>query len=189
MVRLIFIFITLIAVIVVLYKRIEEEKFRGIKKLIFNINNQYKYLLRGKHPYLNFYQWLIFIISQGFVVFSMVIGILHLYFTYIDEDLIIIGKISTIIVLLAILYFSVGYLLSSITEVYKFLYKIEHKKTKSDLLMSYFIISIYMTILIVFPKEFGENYKIGLIGVGISYILTLKVLINIIRSPQVIKLK
>ena len=46
-----------------------------------------------------------------------------------------------------------------------------------------------MTILIVFPKEFGENYKIGLIGVGISYILTLKVLINIIRSPQVIKLK
>lgn len=39
---------------------------------------------------------------------------------------------------------------------------------------------MYMTILIIFPKQFGENYKIGLVGVAISYILTFKILIKII---------
>lgn len=68
------------------------------------------------------------------------------------------------------IYFVVGYLLLSISRVYKYLYKIEDKNTKTDLLISYFIISMYMTILIIFPEQFGENYKIGLIGVGISYL-------------------
>lgn len=81
------------------------------------------------------------------------------------------------------MYFVVGYFLLSISRLYKYLYKIKNKNTKTNLLISYFIISMYMTILIIFPKQFGENYKIGLVGVAISYILTLKVLVNIIRSP------
>ena len=63
---------------------------------------------------------------------------------------------------------------------------IEDKHTKTDLLISYFIISMYMTILILFPEKFSEIYKIGLVGVSISYILNLKVLLRVIRSPEII---
>ena len=74
-------------------------------------------------------------------------------------------------------------------KIYKYLYKIEDKNTKTDLLISYFIISTYMTILVLFPEKFGEIYKIGLVGVGISYILNLKVLIRVIRSPEIIEVE
>ena len=73
--------------------------------------------------------------------------------------------------------------------IYKYLYKIEDKNTKTDLMISYFIISMYMTILILFPEQFCEIYKIGLVGVSISYILNLKVLISVIRSPELIEVK
>ena len=46
-----------------------------------------------------------------------------------------------------------------------------------------------MTILILFPEKFSEIYKIGLVGVGISYILNLKVLLRVIRSPELIEVK
>ena len=66
---------------------------------------------------------------------------------------------------------------------------IEDKHTKTDLLISYFIISMYMIILILFPEKFSEIYKIGLVGVSISYILNLKVLLRVIRSPEIIEVK
>ena len=46
-----------------------------------------------------------------------------------------------------------------------------------------------MTILILFPEKFSEIYKIGLVGVSISYILNLKVLLRVIRSPEIIEVK
>lgn len=99
----------------------------------------------------------------------------------------VIIKILFILITFLFMYFVVGYFLLSISRLYKYLYKIKNKNTKTNLLISYFIISMYMTILIIFPKQFGENYKIGLVGVAISYILTLKVLVNIIRSPWIVK--
>ena len=35
-----------------------------------------------------------------------------------------------------------------------------------------------MTILIIFPEQFGENYRIDFVGVVISYLLNIKVLRN-----------
>ena len=46
-----------------------------------------------------------------------------------------------------------------------------------------------MTILIIFPGEFAKNYKIGLVGVALSYFLNLKVLLRIIRSPEITDFK
>ena len=98
-------------------------------------------------------------------------------------------KISTYLIIFIILYFIVGYISYSSKKIYKYLYKIEDKNTKTDLLISYFIISTYMTILVLFPNKFSEFYKIGLVGVGISYILNLKVLIRVIRSPEIIEVE
>ena len=45
MFRLFFILITLFALEVVTYKRVNMGKFKNVKKLIYEINNQYRYLL------------------------------------------------------------------------------------------------------------------------------------------------
>ena len=185
MIRLFFILITLFAVERVVSKRINTYKIKKVKTLIHQINNQYKYLFKGKSEYINFYQWLILFISQAFVVYALVRYIVKKIFRYVEENYILFGKTLTIIVLILFLYFVIGYLLLSISKIYKFLYKIEDKVTKTDLLISYFIISMYMTILIIFPGEFAKNYKIGLVGVTLSYFLNLKVLLRIIRSPEI----
>ena len=189
MIRLFFILITLFAVERVVSKRINTYKIKKVKTLIHQINNQYKYLFKGKSEYINFYQWLILFISQAFVVYALVRYIVKKIFRYVEENYILFGKTLTIIVLILFLYFVIGYLLLSISKIYKFLYKIEDKVTKTDLLISYFIISMYMTILIIFPGEFAKNYKIGLVGVTLSYFLNLKVLLRIIRSPEITDFK
>ena len=189
MIRLFFILITLFAVERVVSKRINTYKIKKVKTLIYQINNQYKYLFKGKSEYINFYQWLILFISQAFVVYALVRYIVKKIFRYVEENYILFGKTLTIIVLILFLYFVIGYLLLSISKIYKFLYKIEDKVTKTDLLISYFIISMYMTILIIFPGEFAKNYKIGLVGVALSYFLNLKVLLRIIRSPEITDFK
>ncbi|SCI89820.1 potassium channel family protein [Intestinibacter bartlettii] len=189
MIRLFFILITLFAVEKVVSKRINTYKIKKVKTLIHQINNQYKYLFKGKSEYINFYQWLILFISQAFVVYALVRYIVKKIFRYVEENYILFGKTLTIIVLILFLYFVIGYLLLSISKIYKFLYKIEDKVTKTDLLISYFIISMYMTILIIFPGEFAKNYKIGLVGVALSYFLNLKVLLRIIRSPEITDFK
>ena len=189
MIRLFFIKITLFAVERVVSKRINTYKIKRVKILINQINNQYKYLFKGKSEDINFYQWLILFISQAFVVYALVRYIVKKIFRYVEENYILFGKTLTIIVLILFLYFVIGYLLLSISKIYKFLYKIEDKVTKTDLLISYFIISMYMTILIIFPGEFAKNYKIGLVGVTLSYFLNLKVLLRIIRSPEITDFK
>ena len=189
MIRLFFILITLFAVERVVSKRINTYKIKRVKILINQINNQYKYLFKVRTQYINFYQWLILFISQAFVVYALVRYIVKKIFRYVEENYILFGKTLTIIVLILFLYFVIGYLLLSISKIYKFLYKIEDKVTKTDLLISYFIISMYMTILIIFPGEFAKNYKIGLVGVTLSYFLNLKVLFRIIRSPEITDFK
>lgn len=189
MIRLFFILITLFAVERVVSKRINTYKIKRVKILINQINNQYKYLFKVRTQYINFYQWLILFISQAFVVYALVRYIVKKIFRYVEENYILFGKTLTIIVLILFLYFVIGYLLLSISKIYKFLYKIEDKVTKTDLLISYFIISMYMTILIIFPGKFAKNYKIGLVGVTLSYFLNLKVLLRIIRSPEITDFK
>lgn len=189
MIRLFFILITLFAVERVVSKRINTYKIKRVKILINQINNQYKYLFKVRTQYINFYQWLILFISQAFVIYALVRYIVKKIFRYVEENYILFGKTLTIIVLILFLYFVIGYLLLSISKIYKFLYKIEDKVTKTDLLISYFIISMYMTILIIFPGEFAKNYKIGLVGVTLSYFLNLKVLLRIIRSPEITDFK
>ena len=189
MIRLFFILITLFAVERVVSKRINTYKIKRVKILINQINNQYKYLFKVRTQYINFYQWLILFISQAFVAYALVRYIVKKIFRYVEENYILFGKTLTIIVLILFLYFVIGYLLLSISKIYKFLYKIEDKVTKTDLLISYFIISMYMTILIIFPGEFAKNYKIGLVGVTLSYFLNLKVLFRIIRSPEITDFK
>lgn len=189
MVSIVFLLITLSAIISVVYKRINEKKLETLKKLIRDINNEYRDMLKRKPKTFKLWQSILIFLSQGFMVFAIMWGLFEFLHGEMNTGNNFVFKIVSWMIMLVIIYFVLGYLLLSITRIYEYLYKIEDKNTKADLLISYFIISMYMTILIIFPEEFGENYMIGLIGVSISYLLTLKVLISIIKSPHIIKLK
>ena len=82
------------------------------------------------------------------------------------------------------IYIAIGYLLLSSSRIFILLSKVEDFSMKYDMLISYFIINTYFTVLIVFPKQFEESYFVGLIGVTICYIMNLRVLIKIINNPE-----
>ena len=173
MINILTLAITIFSIIMISYKRVNLEILKKLKSLIYNINKQYIDFFKGKKSEFKIWQLIIFIISQVFVVFAIVRRLFE----------------EVYLIIFIILYFIVGYISYSSKKIYKYLYKIEDKNTKTDLLISYFIISTYMTILVLFPNKFSEIYKIGLVGVGISYILNLKVLIRVIRSPEIIEVE
>lgn len=189
MINILTLAITIFSIIMISYKRVNLEILKKLKSLIYNINKQYIDFFEGKKSEFKIWQLIIFIISQVFVVFAIVRRLFEEVYKYVSDNYIVAVKISTYLIIFIILYFIVGYISYSSKKIYKYLYKIEDKNTKTDLLISYFIISTYMTILVLFPNKFSEIYKIGLVGVGISYILNLKVLISVIRSPQIIEVK
>ena len=189
MIKILVFGITLFAIIMLSYKRITGEKYTSIKRLFFNINKQYMDIFIGEHPDLKTWQWILFVISQMFIVFAIVRGVFEEIYKYVSENYIVAVKVSTYIIIFVAVYFIVGYMLYSTRRIYKFLYKIEDKNTKTDLIISFFIISIYMTILILFPEQFSEIYKIGIVGTSISYFLNLKVLLRVIKSPEIINIK
>ena len=188
MINILTLAITIFSIIMISYKRVNLEILKKLKSLIYNINKQYIDFFEGKKSEFKIWQLIIFIISQVFVVFAIVRRLFEEVYKYVSDNYIVAVKISTYLIFI-ILYFIVGYISYSSKKIYKYLYKIEDKNTKTDLLISYFIISTYMTILVLFPNKFSEIYKIGLVGVGISYILNLKVLIRVIRSPEIIEVE
>ena len=189
MIKVLILAITIFSIIMISYKRINIEILKKSKSLIYNINKQYIDFFKGKFSGLKIWQGIMFMISQAFIIFAVVRRLFEEVYKYVSDNYIVAVKISTYLIIFVILYFIVGYVLYSTKRIYKYLYKIEDKHTKTDLLISYFIISMYMTILILFPEKFSEIYKIGLVGVSISYILNLKVLLRVIRSPEIIEVK
>ena len=189
MIKVLILAITVFAIIMISYKRINIEILKKSKSLIYNINKQYIDFFKGKFYGLKIWQGIMFMISQAFIIFAVVRRLFEEVYKYVSDNYIVAVKISTYLIIFIILYFIVGYISYSSKKIYKYLYKIEDKNTKTDLLISYFIISTYMTILVLFPNKFSEIYKIGLVGVGISYILNLKVLIRVIRSPEIIEVE
>lgn len=189
MIKILFFIITIFALVMVLYKRIAKCRYISIRDLLYNINKQYKDIFRGKKSDLKIWQWWVFVISQMIIIFAVVRSLFEKLYEYISEDYVVAIKVSTDIIIFVLIYFIVGYFMYSTKKIYKFLYKIEDKNTKTDLIISFFIISIYTTILILFPEQFAQIYIIGLVGVSISYILNLKVLIRVIRSPEIIEVE
>ncbi|MEO2682728.1 two pore domain potassium channel family protein, partial [Clostridium butyricum] len=129
-------------------------------------------------------QTALLILAQIFMSFN-VISAVSIYINFSSNYLInLIIKIIIIIAMIFMLYLAVGYVLLSSSMIFKLLSKVEDSNIKYDLLISYFVLNTYFTVLIVFPKQFEECYFIGLIGVAICYMMNLRVLIKIIKNPE-----
>ena len=178
---------TLIIILIVAIRNIYYKKIlKGFKILIIEITHYYLGLFKDitRTSIGSILQTALLILAQIFMSFN-VISAVSIYINFSSNYLInLIIKIIIIIAMIFMLYLDVGYVLLSSSMIFKLLSKVEDSNIKYDLLISYFVLNTYFTVLIVFPKQFEECYFIGLIGVAICYMMNLRVLIKIIKNPE-----
>lgn len=187
--KLIMILATVIAVFAVGVRNIHYKKLLSDFKVKINeINSHYIYLFKEKSGIERIFQVMLIILAQVFMAFNVTSGIgIHLRLVS-NTTINFIIKYVMVLVLIFAVYLAVGYVLLSSSKIFKIINKVEDSNIKYDLLISYFLLNTYFTVLIVFPKQFEECYQIGLVGVAICYILNLRILIKIIRNPKYINI-
>lgn len=181
---------TLISIAIIILRRLHNRNNKRIipriKATIREINLTYKSIFKEKSRILRALQCTIFLGAEFFAA----TGILTVaYKYYLNNKSIIVLGLSIIMVLVAliILHISIGYILLITSGIEKFLINMEDENIKLDLIISYFILSMYTTVFIVFRDEFISSSLIGLIGLAISYYLNLRVLGKIIDNPNRLK--
>ncbi len=176
---------TFIIILVVLIRNIcFKNIFIQFKILIKEINSYYFSIFKEKTRLGGILNSALLICAQVLMSFN-VISSISLYVNMSSNNTInYIIKILFILMMIFGIYISIGYLLLSSSRIFRLLSKVEDFSMKYDMLISYFIINTYFTVLIVCPKQFEQSYLIGLIGVSICYIMNLRVLIKIINNPE-----
>lgn len=183
-------FTTFLVVLVIFFRNINNKRLIGIVAYnIKEINKQYINLFREKSFMGKIFQSGLLILAQSFMSITIITSVWRYIDTYLNDAFDIFVKIFLIIIFILIIYLAIGYILLCTSRVYRVIYDVEDKNVKINLILSYFLLSMYFTILLVFPGQFEECFKIGLIGVAICYVLNLRVLIKVIKNPQHIKSK
>lgn len=163
--------------------------FNLVKFAIKNVNKTYIDFFKDRSLIITIVQGFIIIFAEISAFISLCTSIWR-YFSvsnvYIKN---ISAKIFLIIFLMFIIHYSIGYIVHILTTINKFLYNVEDKNLKIDLLLSYFIISSYSTAILIFPNEISKVYLVGLLGSFVCYCLNIKILIKLIRNPNNIKSK
>lgn len=188
--NIIIFFATALVVTVLMVRNFRNKRLRTTaQKLIQEINDQYRELFKEKSILGRFVNIGLLIVGQLFVSMNIIISVTKYVDTYLNDTFDLILKIIIILMGLALVYFIVGYVLLSSSKIYRVFHEVEDKNIKIDLLLSYFMLSVYFSILLIFPEQFVESYKIGMVGVMIGYLLNFRVLIKAIGNPKHIKSK
>jgi len=184
------IILTTIIVLAILITRSirNNRKIRSVlRTFVVEINKTYKELFKGTTFLYKITQGGMVICGEVFAfitIFTTVMRYLDTHLAFGVEWLI---KIIAIIISFIIVHYSIGYILFVSSKIHKFIYKVEDKNLKLDFILSYFITSTFLAVLIIFPDQFKESAIIGIIGVIICYYLNIKVLLTLMRKPHNIK--
>ena len=92
-------------------------------------------------------------------------------------------KIVVTIIFSVILYYITGYILLISSNIYLSKAKEEKETLRADFLLSYFIITAYTFVVLLFPDSLRTYFISEVIGVTVSYILNLKILFSIMKNP------
>lgn len=177
-----------LSVLLIRNRKVDKRLKKLIIKTIKEINKTYIALFKEKRMLTRIIQ----IIFIGFAEFSSFITIHasivnNLKLNLISSNIEFILKIVISMGCFIIVHYSIGYLLYVSSKIQSFIHNVEHKNLKIDFILSYFMISTYLTVLILFPKEFTGNVFIGLVGMLICYYLNIKTLITMIANPYNVK--
>ncbi len=155
----------------------------GIKR----INLTYKSLWTEGDFLVRITQGGMIIITEMFNLLSIYTIVLKYVKLYFSIELDLIFKTTVIIVGVIIVHYLMGYILLLSSNLHRYMSMGVDKSIKGDFLLTYFIISSYVMILIVFPNELNKYTLSGALGITISYFLNMKLLLKIMRNPRYIK--
>lgn len=183
------IIVTILVLIILLFRlnyKIKIHK-KSFKLAIKAINSNYVDLFKIGNFKVKFLQSFMGIGSE---IFSFIV-IYNLIMNYSDRYILFninyYIKITIIIILFIFIHYSMGYIMLISSKIYSFLYRSEDESLKFDFLLSYFLTTAYLMILILIPNEIYNHAFVGIIGVFICYILNMKILLNVMKNPKNIK--
>ncbi|MGL5750385.1 MAG: potassium channel family protein [Paraclostridium sp.] len=159
----------------------------SIRNITIEINKTYKELFKEKSILAKICPGGLVLSAEFFsflIIFTGITKHLNTYFNGI-ADLII--KLFAILISFLIMHYAVGYILLISSKIHLFLNSVENKNLKIDFILSYFIISTFLAVLLIFPKEFSKHVFVGLVTVSICYLLNLRILLNLTKNPHNIK--
>lgn len=188
--RFIMIIVTILTlgILIIRNRRIDKYLKKSIKSTIKEINKTYIDLFKEKHILTRMIQGTLIVfaeISSFIAIYTSISN--NLEIRLLQGNLEWIVKILIVIVCFIIVHYSIGYMLYLSFKIQSFIHDVQHKNLKIDFILSYFMISSYLTILVMFPQEFTSNIGLGLIGMIVCYYLNIKTLITIIANPHNVK--
>ncbi|MGL5378763.1 potassium channel family protein [Clostridium sp.] len=160
-----------------------------IGRLMWEINETYKALFTERALIVKLTQGGMVLFAEAVAFVSIATSIIRYLDTYLPISVEWIIKIVASIASFIIVHYSIGYLLLVSSKIHRFIYKVENKNLKVDFILSYFITSTFLMVLLIFPDQFSENAFLGLVGVAICYYLNLKVLLTLMNNPTHVKSK
>ncbi|EGT3617038.1 two pore domain potassium channel family protein [Clostridium perfringens] len=186
--EVIIVFVTMISIIIlaVRNRRMKKDTKKSIVELFKGINSSYIDVLKEKSFFSKIIQ-LTLIVFGGITSFVSIYSGISINIKF--ENKILEGGLKIILLLIAliIVHYAIGYILYISLKIQSFIIKVENKNLKIDFLISYFLISTYLAVSIVFPKAFTENLALGLTGMIICYYLNMKTLITLMVNPVNVK--
>lgn len=191
--RLIISIVTIVAIgiIIIRNRKIDKRLKTSISKSIKEINYAYKELFTGftdKSILGRIIQTILIFIAEATSFITIYVGIInYLHINLISNNLEWIIKLFLSIISIIIVHYAIGYILALSLKIQNFIHNVEHKNLKVDFILSYFMISSYLTVSLFFPKEFASSGYIGLVGMLICYYLNIKTLITLTGNPSNIK--
>lgn len=186
----IIIIVTMITIGILLTRnrRINKKLKVSILQSIKEINYTYKILFTDKAILTRIIQATLIVVAEGTSFITIYAGILkYLHINLLNSKVEWIFNLSLAIICIIIVHYAIGYILALSLKIQNFIHNVEHKNLKVDFILSYFLISSYLTVALIFPKEFTNQVYIGLIGMIVCYYLNVKTLITLIANPSNIK--
>lgn len=186
----IFIFVIAVAVFVLILTSTEEKKSNKMTVLtsIKSINKAYLQLFTEESFIIRITQCTMITLSEIFTLISLSVVIFKFLNLYTSIIVSIYLKVAIVIGAFVLVHYLMGYILIITANFHSLMSLGIEKSIKGYFLLSYFITTAYIAVLILFPEELGRYIFSGLIGIIICYYINFKLLIKIMRNPRYVKI-
>ncbi|MGL4850398.1 MAG: ion channel [Clostridium sp.] len=182
---------TIIAVGIIIKRNLKKNNriIEKIIKIVKNINKTYYKIFTSGKIVKNIIVGILILFAEFFTFASITSGVYSNLQVKSNGVIELILKVIITIVSCILIFYVIGYVLLFSERINSFIKSSENKDFRIDFLLSYFLISTYMAVLIMFPIEFEKVGYIVLIGMGLSYFLNMKLIFSILINPRTIKKK
>lgn len=159
---------------------------KKVKKYIMEINNVYRDLFIEEKLIVKITQVTLFVVSEICSYIAIYSVFMRYIFGEFCESRII--SIIIIIILCGIFHYLIGYILLLCTNLHKYMLKSLEESIKSRFLLSYFLSSIFIVLLILVPSKLNKYIVCCFLSIGISYLINISLLFKFMKNTKYIKI-